>query len=219
MTLRQMREAKVSIGAEEYETLGIDELVRVCRVAGLRDFEELACRGDGAIIQVDVDDRLDEEALDRLEYVDQWELVTIDEASYIYVIGFTAPSLPDEMTDHAEDLVGTCDPTIGDRGATMTFVGSQESIRGVIREYVTAGLSPDLRKLGSYEGKRRAMSELTDRQREVLEMAFEAGYYEVPRQASADEIATRLDVDASTVAEHLQRAERNLLTQHLATPA
>lgn len=214
-----MREAKVTIGAEGYERMGIDELVRLCRVAGLSEFDELACHGDGAIIQVEVEDRLDQEALESLEYVDQWELVAIDEGSYIYVIGFTAPALPDEITDHAEDLVGTCDPTIGERGATMTFVGSQESIRGVIREYVNAGLSPDLRKLGSYDGQTQALSHLTDRQREVLETAFNAGYYDVPRQASAEEIANELGVDSSTVAEHLQRAERNLLTQHLATSA
>jgi DNA-binding CsgD family transcriptional regulator len=214
-----MREAKVTIGAEEYETLGIDGLVNLCRVAGLREFDELACHGDGAIFQVELENRLDEETLETLEYVDQWELVTIDEECYIYVIGFTAPALSDDITEYAEDLVGTCDPKIGDRGATMTFVGSQESIRGLIREYVNAGLSPDLRKLGSYEGETKALSHLTDRQREVLETAFQAGYYDVPRKASAEEIAMELGVDASTVAEHLQRAERNLLTQHLATPA
>lgn len=214
-----MREAKVSIGAEEYETLGIDDLVRLCRVAGLNEFDELACHGDGAIIQVELDERLDEETLDTLEYVDQWERVTGDRGAYIYVIGFTAPALPERITDHAEDLIGTCDPKLGDRGATMTFVGSQESIRGIVREYVNAGLSPDLRKLGSYDGRTEALSHLTDRQREVLETAFQAGYYDVPRQASAEEIANELGVDASTVAEHLQRAERNLLTQHLATPA
>lgn len=214
-----MREAKVTLGVEAYETLGIEELVRLCRMAGLREFEELACRGDGAIIQVDLDDRLDEGALDDLEYVDQWELVTIDETSYTYVIGFTAPALPEQITEHFDELVGPCDPSIGDQGVTMTFVGSQEWIREVIRDYVNAGLSPDLRKLGSYDGQSQGLSELTDRQREVLEIAFKAGYYEVPRQASAEEIAAELDVDASTVAEHLQRAERNLLTQHLATPA
>lgn len=214
-----MREAKVTIGAEEYETLGIDELVGLCRVAGLSEFDELACHGDGAIIQVELDERLEEETLDTLEYVDQWERVRDDSGTYIYVIGFTAPALPEEITDHAEDLIGTCDPKLGERGTTMTFVGSQESIRGMVREYVNAGVSPDLRKLGSYDGQTEALSHLTDRQREVLETAFQAGYYDVPRQASAEEIANELGVDASTVAEHLQRAERNLLTQHLARPA
>jgi len=41
------------------------------------------------------------------------------------------------------------------------------------------------------------------------------GYYEVPKQVSSEEIAAELDLDPSTVAEHLQRAERNLLGQLL----
>jgi predicted DNA binding protein len=43
------------------------------------------------------------------------------------------------------------------------------------------------------------------------------GYYEVPRDVSTNEIAAQLDLDSSTVAEHLQRAERNLLSTHLSS--
>ena len=56
--------------------------------------------------------------------------------------------------------------------------------------------------------------ELTDRQREVVETASEAGYYEV-REASTAAVAEELGLDPSTVPEHLQRAERNLLTHHI----
>ena len=55
------------------------------------------------------------------------------------------------------------------------------------------------------------MDALTDRQREVLEVAYGLGYYDVPRMSSTAEIATELGVDDSTVAEHLQRPEHNLL--------
>lgn len=39
------------------------------------------------------------------------------------------------------------------------------------------------------------------------------GFYEVPKEASADDIAAELNLDPSTVNEHLQRAERNFLRQ------
>lgn len=55
------------------------------------------------------------------------------------------------------------------------------------------------------------MEKLTARQREVLETAFDRGYYDVPRSASTAEIAAEFDLDDSTVSEHLQRAERNVL--------
>lgn len=214
-----MREAQIRIDRSDYESLGIEELVSLSSNAGLQDFEELACHADGAIVQVEVEKQLDEEALDELDYVDQYEHVTESEDGHLYVIGFEAPALAEEIKDHAADLVGTCDPAIDSGGATISLVGSQEAIKGVIREYVDAGLRPDLEKLGAYEGSDSPIAKLTDRQREIMEIAYREGYYEVPREASAEDIANVLEVDASTVSEHLQRAERNLLTQHLSATA
>jgi len=47
----------------------------------------------------------------------------------------------------------------------------------------------------------------------VLETAYDLGYFEVPRDTTADAIAQRLDLGRSTVTEHLQRAERKLVTR------
>lgn len=53
---------------------------------------------------------------------------------------------------------------------------------------------------------------LTDRQREVLETAFEAGYYDWPRECTGEDVAAQLDISSATFAEHVRAAERNLLT-------
>lgn len=59
----------------------------------------------------------------------------------------------------------------------------------------------------------RAMAErLTDRQREVLEVAFEAGYYEWPRETTGAELAEQLGISQPTLSEHLSAAERKLLS-------
>jgi predicted DNA binding protein len=97
----------------------------------------------------------------------------------------------------------------------LSLVGSQEAISGTLDEYESDGVSPELRKLGDYQGREQPLDELTDRQREVIQTAFEMGYYEVPREISSEDIAAELGVDPSTVAEHLQRAERNLMAHHL----
>ncbi|WP_217920467.1 helix-turn-helix domain-containing protein [Halolamina sp. CBA1230] len=52
---------------------------------------------------------------------------------------------------------------------------------------------------------------LTDRQHEVLETAFEAGYYDWPRRTSGAELADRLGISQPTLSEHLTAAERELL--------
>lgn len=211
-----MREALVSIGESEFAEMGIGELHELCQAAGLRDFEELACHGDGAVIRVEVEARIDEDRLRSLEYVDQWEHVTGMDDGHLYVIAFSAPELSEEVADPAEDLVGTCDPDVSERGATMSLVGPQEAISGTLGGYESEGVSPDLRKLGSYRGREGPLDDLTDRQQEVIRTAFEMGYYEVPREVSTGDVAAELGVDPSTVAEHLQRAERNLLSHHLA---
>jgi DNA-directed RNA polymerase specialized sigma24 family protein len=210
-----MREAQVTIDDSEFETMGIEGLVSLCREAGIENFEELVCRGTGAVVQVEVETRIDEERLSSLACVDQWEHVAELDAEHLYVVAFTAPELPDDVADEMDGLVGTCDPDVDERGATLSFVGPQEAIAGTVSEYETAGVSPELRKLEMYEGRERPIDELTDRQREVIRTAYESGYYEVPRETTTEAVAAELDVDPSTVAEHLQRAERNLLSHHL----
>ena len=210
-----MREARVSISDSDYETMGIEGLVSLCREAGIEDFEELVCRGVGAIVQVEVETRIDEERLSSLECVDKWEYVAEMDDAHLYIIAFTAPELPDELADEMDDLVGTCDPEMTERGATLSLVGPHETIASTVRKYGAAGVSPDLQKLDTYEGRERPIDELTDRQHEVIQTAYDEGYYEVPRQVTTSDIAAELGVDSSTVAEHLQRAERNLLSHHL----
>lgn len=52
---------------------------------------------------------------------------------------------------------------------------------------------------------------LSPRRREVLETAQKMGYYDTPRRSSQRELAERLEIRQATVAEHLQRAEHDLI--------
>jgi hypothetical protein len=52
---------------------------------------------------------------------------------------------------------------------------------------------------------------LTERQQEVLRAAFDAGYYEWPRECTGEEVAAELDISSATFSEHIHAAERNLL--------
>jgi predicted DNA binding protein len=58
--------------------------------------------------------------------------------------------------------------------------------------------------------RRVLATDLTDRQRVALEAAYHAGYFEWPRTTSAEELATSLDVAASTYHYHLRRAQRRV---------
>lgn len=53
---------------------------------------------------------------------------------------------------------------------------------------------------------------LTERQRTILEAAYARGYYDIPRDATAEELAAQFGLSRRTVDEHLRRGERKILS-------
>jgi PAS domain S-box-containing protein len=60
------------------------------------------------------------------------------------------------------------------------------------------------------EVRGRIEERLTDRQYEVLETAYEMGYFEWPREHSGEDVADRLDITQPTVNKHLRLGEGKL---------
>lgn len=57
---------------------------------------------------------------------------------------------------------------------------------------------------------RRYISELTPRQREVVELAYRSGYFETPKNTGAEALAEELDFSISAFHRHIRAAERKL---------
>ena len=57
---------------------------------------------------------------------------------------------------------------------------------------------------------------LTDRQDEALRIAYELGYFEIPRGASLDAVADELGISAASASERLRRAQTRLLEETMA---
>ena len=60
---------------------------------------------------------------------------------------------------------------------------------------------------------------LTDRQQEAIEAAYRAGYFDWPRESTAEEVATAMDIAPSTLHSHLRKAESSLLAALFEPPA
>ncbi|RDI72640.1 helix-turn-helix domain-containing protein [Halopelagius longus] len=74
-----------------------------------------------------------------------------------------------------------------------------------------------LRRL-TYDGEaEKAGDGLTDHQREALRIAYEMGYFDIPRTATLDEVATELGITASSVSERLRRAQTYLIETTVAS--
>lgn len=65
-----------------------------------------------------------------------------------------------------------------------------------------------------YSDDPTSVHELTAPQREALRAAYEAGYFEVPRDASMNDIADRLDISGQAVSERLRRAHQTLVARY-----
>jgi len=66
--------------------------------------------------------------------------------------------------------------------------------------------------LTSLETKSESLvSRLTSKQKNALLFAHALGYYDIPRRVSSEDVSRHLNVDKSTVVEHLRKAERKLI--------
>jgi predicted DNA binding protein len=98
-----------------------------------------------------------------------------------------------------------------DDGVRATVIGEQETLREALDD-IPDGVTVDVRRVGEYSPQDdRVLSNLTDRQREVLRVAARLGYYDVPRSATHDEVAEALGCAPSTASEHLRKIESKIV--------
>lgn len=68
---------------------------------------------------------------------------------------------------------------------------------------------------GTQSRNGRTKSSLTDPQREALSLAYEHGFFNVPRETGLAEIAERLDISTQAVSERLRRGQAQLARERL----
>lgn len=213
-----MREAIIHIPHAEFETLGLEQFVSLVRGAGLRDITELTCESEGCLVVITVAAPLAEDELATVDHLEWWERLSDGPDRAVYLCKFTFSSFDEDVRPALTSEVSSDDISVNDAGIDVSLVGSQEDIAHEIRKYEDAGMTVLLERIGDYGGPKTTLDTLTDRQQEILQRAYELGYFDVPRRVSTADVADTLELDPSTVAEHLQRAERNIVTTLLATP-
>jgi predicted DNA binding protein len=123
--------------------------------------------------------------------------------------------------DAMMDIGATVTSASADDGVGRLVVAAPISadVHEIVDAYTTA--NPDSRltakrevdgrdKTGDRLGK-RLRSALTERQYSVLTTAYYAGYYDWPRQRTAEQVADSLGITSATLHQHLRRAEQKLI--------
>jgi len=91
------------------------------------------------------------------------------------------------------------------------LAGTNEALHAFITTMESYGFDITVLK------KRSALSvssDLSERQMEVIQAAFNKGYYDVPRRISLKALATAMGVSPSNVEEVLKRAEKKILAHY-----
>jgi len=209
-----MREVTIHLSKEELAAFGIAEFVSVIQTAGLEQVTELQCQRPGCLLAIEATEAIPADQLSTLENLEWWERLD-QEAGLTYLCKLAVPAFDEGFAPHHETDTSQSAVEVAGDGVDVTIVGTQDALSERVREYGDTGADPLLRTLTDYEGPADPLDAVTPRQQEVLETAFDMGYFDVPRDVTTDEIATALDLDPSTVREHLQRAQKNLFTDLL----
>lgn len=98
-----------------------------------------------------------------------------------------------------------------DGTVTCRIVGTAGELRAALSD-IPSGIDVTVDRTGEFTGRLEdGAAVLTDRQLETVHVAIEIGYYEIPRRATAADVASRLGCTPSTASEHLRKAEARIV--------
>lgn len=116
------------------------------------------------------------------------------------------------ITQNYELVFETPMPFTDSGGIRTMLIGREETIQEAL-EQPPEEVMITLESYGEYDHvSRNPFGGLTERQREVLFLAIERGYYQSPREVTHAELAEDLDCSQTNVGEHLRRAEHRVFS-------
>jgi predicted DNA binding protein len=162
-----------------------------------QDMTEAALADDPTVEQVELLADLTSEWLYKMEWVDQIETL-------IQIL----------VEEDGTILAATGNE---DRWMLRILFPDREALSQTYEYCQEQDLSLDVRQIHQLEDGRQDRFGLTDEQQEILVLAAEHGYYEVPREVSAEELADDVGISHQAVSERLRRGHDKLVNNVLLT--
>lgn len=130
----------------------------------------------------------------------------------------TIPLLQDVFGALTQEGLVVAKPVIYRDGQVhVRIVGSSSTLQTAISK-LSSNMEFEIITIGEFDRSRDTpLSMLSDRQRKALVTAFNLGYYEHPRETTHGDIAAQLGCAPNTVSDHLQKAEKKIMTEALAS--
>ncbi len=122
---------------------------------------------------------------------------------------------PGILEDLLEELGAGVTPTtptvIGRDRATLSFLADAASEKRVFQLLGNLGIQFELKSRSTLRGGTETAGGLTARQREVLSLAWNLGYFDIPSRVDLRKIAELTGLSRNAVSQHLRRALRHVL--------
>ncbi|WP_458190355.1 helix-turn-helix domain-containing protein [Haladaptatus sp. NG-WS-4] len=157
-----------------------------------------------------------ESLLAEQESVLEYDITPDEEGFFLYLRQELGPEGMSMMDSLAQDTVVIVPPIEfrSDRTMQMTVVAHPDDLRAVT-ESTPEGISIEILKLG--DGVMTFQTSISDRQQDALQVAWDLGYFAVPRRNGIEAVAEELDCAVSTASGLLRRGEAHAIRQVLGT--
>ncbi len=99
----------------------------------------------------------------------------------------------------------------GDDWRLRILFPSREALSRTYDYCEERGLSMEIHTIYDVDDGRQGRFGLTDDQQDTLLAAYDAGYYEIPRRASMDDLAEGMEISHQALSERLRRGHRSLV--------
>jgi predicted DNA binding protein len=153
--------------------------------------------------------------LDDFPQVVDYDITPIDEAAfYIYIRDSATPTTRQLIETFTRGSLIWVRPIefLQDGRLTITVVGPASEIQAAM-DGVPNGIEAEIMEVGGSKVSQDAVAaQLSDRQHAAIVAGLNAGYYEIPRQATHADVAAAMGCASSTTSEHLRKAESKLIT-------
>lgn len=158
-----------------------------------------------------------EEAFAADESVAEFQLIADFETEYLYQL---------EWVDHIEHLIRILvtekATVLAARGQEKTWhlrllFADHDSVTRTHKYCQEHGIEFDIENIKEFNNQRSARFGLTETQQKALHLAADRGYYSVPRESTAEELAEALDVSHQALSERLRRGHGTLVDHLLDT--
>lgn len=168
----------------------------------------------GFLLRFRGDYRRFEDELAADDAVEQYAVVPISECEcHCYLSGTTGSAAAALFENFTRGSLLTVPPVLchDDGSSTFTIVGTEEDIQGAVDE-VPDGVALTIDRVGADRlTPEDARSKLSAGQRDAVAAALAVGYYDIPREATTEDVGDELGCATTTAAEHLRKAEAKVL--------